>query len=124
MIYNFSSERRQAAFGILADIVQRWYAEGRRAYGASLKPELRALTSNEFDERLLGFMSFKQFLTAAADTGIVDVTPRRTLRTCRSCPRQGADEAAHRAGLVSRIAEPASDSRGPLEGVRGLEHRV
>lgn len=75
MIYSTSSERRDAAFNILADVVQRWYAEGRRAYGASLKPEMRALTSNEFDEKQLGYMTFRQFLLAAASSGLVDVVP-------------------------------------------------
>lgn len=76
MIYNTPfSERHQAAFTILAEIVQRWYAEGRRAYGASLKPEMRALTSNAFDEKALGFATFKHFLLAAADQDLVDVHP-------------------------------------------------
>jgi len=70
-----TSERHQAAFSILAEIVQRWYAEGRRAYGASLKPEMRSLTSNAFDEKSLGFLTFKHFLLAAADQGLVDVHP-------------------------------------------------
>lgn len=74
MIFN-PSERQQAALSILTDVVQRWYAEGRRAYGASLKPEMRALTSGEFDEKQLGFMTFKRFLLAAADQGLVDVHP-------------------------------------------------
>jgi hypothetical protein len=75
MIYNPSLERQQAAFRLLADLAQRWYAEGRRAYGAGLKPEMRALTGNAFDENELGFATFKQFLMAAADQDFVDVYP-------------------------------------------------
>jgi hypothetical protein len=75
MIYNPSLERQQAAFRLLADLAQRWYAEGRRAYGAGLKPEIRALTGNAFDENELGFGTFKQFLMAAAEQDFVDVHP-------------------------------------------------
>jgi hypothetical protein len=67
------AQQQQAAFNVLATIVDRWYVEGRRAYGASLKPEMRAVTSEGFDEGLLGFPTFKAFLMGAASAGLVDV---------------------------------------------------
>lgn len=73
MIVNASSAQSQAAFKVLVDIVERWNAEGRLAYGASLKPELQTRTANAFDEKQLGFMTFQQFLRAAADEGLVDL---------------------------------------------------
>jgi hypothetical protein len=113
MIYNApTSERHQAAFSILADIVQRWYAEGRRAYGASLKPEMRSLTSNAFDEKLLGFMTFKHFLLAAADQGLVDVHPAPNSPDVQVVPKgkepmglRGGSDRSSTASNIPRIRE-------------------
>jgi hypothetical protein len=75
MILSSSSERNAAAFNLLAVIVRQWYAEGKRAYGASLKPELQVRTAKDFDEKRLGYMTFKQFLQAAVEQGLVDIYP-------------------------------------------------
>jgi len=105
-IYNTPfSGRHQAAFTVLADIVQRWYAEGRRAYGASLKPEMRSLTSNAFDEKVLGFLTFKHFLLAAADQGLVDVHPAPNSPDVQVVPK-GKEPMAQRGRAERSVAVP------------------
>lgn len=60
---------RDEAFDLLAAVVEENYAEGRRSYGASLKPELRRRTHDGFMEARLGFSSFGEFLHAAKRAG-------------------------------------------------------
>jgi len=69
--------RLETAFGLLREIVVEMHANGRRAYAASVKPRLADRTNGGFDVRTLGpgFASFRAFLDAAADAGVVVVTP-------------------------------------------------
>jgi len=69
--------RLATAYELLADIVAEMHASGRRAYAAAVKPRLVARTNGGFDERMLGpgFDSFRGFIDAAADAGVVTVSP-------------------------------------------------
>jgi hypothetical protein len=69
--------RLATAFELLADIVGEMHASGRRPYAAAVKPRLLAKTNGGFDERMLGpgFRSFRGFIDAAADAGVVTVKP-------------------------------------------------
>lgn len=62
---------RHEAFALLGEVVAENYAAGRRSYGASLKPELRRRTLEGFDERRLEFNSFRKFLEAGEEAGVV-----------------------------------------------------
>lgn len=105
-----SPERLDAAFAILAETVGAWYAEGRRAYGASLKPELQVRTSGAFDEKVLGYPSFKTFLEAAASRGIVDVYPAPNSPDVQVVP-------PGRAPAVTQVA-PTAEPAGFVQRVR------
>lgn len=65
-------ERREA-FELLSALVNENYDVGRRSFGASLKPELRRRTYGGFDESRLQFASFRRFLEAAREVGVIDV---------------------------------------------------
>lgn len=61
---------RQAAFEHLAETVRGLQSRGQSTMSAGVKPALR-YSMPEFDERRLGFRSFRDFVTAAADAGYV-----------------------------------------------------
>lgn len=67
------SRDRAEAFALLASVVRENHEVGRRSYAASVKPELRRRTYDGFDEGRLQFGSFRAFLAAAKEAGVVDV---------------------------------------------------
>lgn len=69
------SPAQKAAFDLVRSVAEDWLTEGRRAYGASLKPELQKRTLGSFNEVSLGFTSFKHFLLAAESQGLVELHP-------------------------------------------------
>jgi hypothetical protein len=67
----------QTAFEVLAILVRDMHAAGRRTYAAAVKPQMMSRTNGGFNEHKIGpgFASFREFLAAAADAGVVTVTP-------------------------------------------------
>jgi hypothetical protein len=63
----------ESAFQFLTSVVLDYTANGRRCFGATLKPALRRRSNNAFSEYMLGFASFGDFLRAAERTGIVQL---------------------------------------------------
>ena len=61
---------RQASFRQLAAIVAQFVDDGRTTRAASLKPAMQTLEKG-FDERRLGYRSFRAFLEAAQEAGYV-----------------------------------------------------
>src|SRR4051794_8106622 len=72
-----NDQRLQTAFELLSAVVSEMHEAGRRTYAASVKPELKRRTHGGFDEAQLGpgYETFRQFLDAAADAGVVTVSP-------------------------------------------------
>lgn len=72
-----ATDRLEVAFELLSSTVAELHAGGRSTYAASVKPQLIARTNGGFDETQLGpgFGSFRDFLRAAADRGVVSVVP-------------------------------------------------
>jgi hypothetical protein len=66
-------EPRDQAFELLREIVQQNYEDGRRSYGASVKPELLRRTGGGFSEAAFGFRGFRAFMESAAEAGYVSV---------------------------------------------------
>lgn len=91
-------------FALLRTIVDDLTAAGRRSFAAGLKPRLQSLSNGEFAETRLGFPTFKSFLEAAEEAGVVEL--RRTpsdlmVVPARSTPgRQGAPPARHAGGVL------------------------
>ncbi len=63
---------REAAFRALADLVENRLSEARSLRSAALKP---LLVASGFDERQLGFQTFRAFLQAAEEAGFVSIRP-------------------------------------------------
>lgn len=63
-----------SAFDLLARVVADYCETGRRSYSAGLKPELQRRTPS-FDEKALGFETFREFLRAAEGAQVVDLHP-------------------------------------------------
>lgn len=59
------------ALSLLGAVVQESHARGRRTTAAALKARVRRRSLQEFDEKLLGFVSFRAFLREAQTRGIV-----------------------------------------------------
>ncbi|MDP9224688.1 MAG: UPF0158 family protein [Actinomycetota bacterium] len=59
------------AFSLLRTVVVDAYASGRSTFAAGIKPELQKRTVGGFDEKRLGFRSFRQFLEAAEGEGVI-----------------------------------------------------
>lgn len=66
---------RREAFTLLGEVVAESYREGRRSYGASLKPALMRRTYGGFSEARLRYSSFGAFLTAAEQEGVISLHP-------------------------------------------------
>jgi hypothetical protein len=60
------------AFQLLASTVREFHINGRACLGATLKPRLY---QQHFDEKLLGFRKFAEFLRAAEASGYVTLNP-------------------------------------------------
>ena len=60
-------------FRVLADVVQHMNERGRTPVGATVKPLLREALGGSFDERKLGYFTFKDFASAAAQAGYVTI---------------------------------------------------
>lgn len=58
-------------FAILRDEVVETISRGRKALAAGLKPRLQTKSNGAFDEKILGYATFKQFLDAAEQHGYV-----------------------------------------------------
>lgn len=63
----------EQAFAVLRDAVADLNNRGRRALGATLKPDMVKRTYGGFDEKQLGFSSFGDFVRKARDGGFVDI---------------------------------------------------
>jgi hypothetical protein len=61
---------RQQAFELLRVIVSRFQSEGRSTRSAGVKPALQ-FSEAGFDERRLGYRSFRSFLEAAVEDGYI-----------------------------------------------------
>jgi hypothetical protein len=61
-------------FALLRKIVDEVITAGRQPVAAGLKPRLQALSNGDFSEARLGFPSFKYFLEAAEEAGVVELT--------------------------------------------------
>lgn len=82
-------------FALLRTVVDDLTANGRRSFAAGLKPRLQALSNGEFAETRLGFPTFKAFLEAANEAGIVEL--RRTPSDLMVLPRITEADSAVRA---------------------------
>ena len=58
------------AFAALAEVAEVFAGQGRRCFAATAKPALRARL-NGFDETLLGYATFREFLIEAQRRGVV-----------------------------------------------------
>jgi Uncharacterised protein family (UPF0158) len=67
----------RAAFDALRDIVTTFTAEGRPTVAASLKSALQRRFDNNFDQRSIGFYSFRDFLREAEARGVVELRDAR-----------------------------------------------
>ena len=65
---------RQNAFNRLAELTTRLVDRGRSTRSAGVKPALQGLAA-DFDERRLGFRSFRAFLEAAEANGHITLRP-------------------------------------------------
>ncbi len=63
----------RAAHEALKDVVASYSLEGRSTVAASLKSALKRRFSDRFDERSIGFLSFRDFLKDAEARGIVQL---------------------------------------------------
>jgi Uncharacterised protein family (UPF0158) len=63
------------AFAALAEVVQQLLERGRSTRGASIKQMLQMQTGFRFQEKALGFETFRAFLLAAQDAGVVTLHP-------------------------------------------------
>lgn len=68
-------ERRSEAFKTLVEVVQSFTDTGRVCVGASAKPRLKSQLPS-FDERELGYRSFREFVEAAQTSGFVRTARR------------------------------------------------
>lgn len=64
------------AFELLRDSVEGLLAQGKIAATAGVKPEMQRRSYGGFDERRLGFATFRDFIRAAEEAGVVRVTHR------------------------------------------------
>jgi hypothetical protein len=64
---------QEAAFALLRDVVQDFETSGKRPFAAGIKPEMQIRSQNTFSESHLGYVTFRDFLEAAAKSGIVEV---------------------------------------------------
>jgi hypothetical protein len=62
------------AFHLLASVVTELYSVGRSRLGAKLKLELKRRTYNNFSEQQLGFAKFGDFLRAAENAKVIQLT--------------------------------------------------
>src|SRR5713226_2161078 len=70
-----NSAQRVEAFRVLAEAVAELEQSGRRTYAAGLKPKLARRLLDGFDETILGYDSFRQFLEDAERHGTVRLVP-------------------------------------------------
>ncbi|MEA2372557.1 MAG: hypothetical protein QOH12_2951 [Solirubrobacteraceae bacterium] len=70
-----STHARDEAFALLRQVADDFHAQGRRALGAVVKPEMVRRSYGGFVEPVLGFSSFKDFVLAAHHGGFVDTHP-------------------------------------------------
>ncbi len=63
----------EAALSLLEGVVQEMYAQARRATAAGVKSRMRHRSDRSFDERALGYASFRDFLEDAQTRGLVAV---------------------------------------------------
>src|ERR1035438_5221821 len=68
-----TNDALSTAFQILVATVRDFYMKGRPCLGATLKPALAG--RGAFNEQLLGFRKFGDFLRAAAAAGHVQISP-------------------------------------------------
>lgn len=61
----------EQAFKVLATVVSDWRVQGKRTTTAGVKPALIRATDGGFSERDLGFASFRAFLVAAEQAGVI-----------------------------------------------------
>lgn len=66
---------RDESFRALTETVARLDAASRSTLSAAVKPALVAGTGYRFDERAIGFASFREFLAAARHAGAVELEP-------------------------------------------------
>lgn len=59
------------AFDALRSVVAEWRAQGKRTTTAGVKPALVRATDGQFNERDLGFASFRAFLVAAEEAEVI-----------------------------------------------------
>lgn len=64
------------AFALLHDAVEGLVAQGKTAATAGVKPEMQRRSYGGFDEHRLGFATFRDFIRAAEQAGVVRVTHR------------------------------------------------
>lgn len=62
------------AFALLHDAVEDLVAQGKIAATAGVKPEMQRRSYGGFDEHRLGFATFRDFIRAAEQAGVVRVT--------------------------------------------------
>jgi len=64
----------ESAFNLLRASLVALQQAGSLTYAAGVKSQMRRLSSGEFTEEALGFLSFRSFLAAAQDAGVVTLT--------------------------------------------------
>jgi hypothetical protein len=73
-MHTTDTDRLDAAFTLLAEVVADQNARGRPCYSAGLKPALQKRMPGFYEGRL-GFTSFREFLENAASRGLVRLEP-------------------------------------------------
>lgn len=69
-----NTKAREYALNLLIQTIADLRSQGRRAYGATLKQELKRRTLGQFDETALGFLRFGDFLRDAEGRKLVSIS--------------------------------------------------
>lgn len=100
-----SAPATEEAFRMLAEIARKQLEAGKSSRSAGMKPALQARTNPPFDEKVLGFASFREFVRAAAAASFVDLLEVEAVGDVDVLPR-GLGSSIGAAGRTSDKIRP------------------